>query len=118
MKVAYIAHPVGGDVEGNLRKLQTVVRHINLTEPNTLPFCPYYLDCVCLDDSVPKERERGIRNDNHLLKLGFVDEIRLYGDCISNGMMAEVKLCESLGIMVVPMTIATAGEYRNHLLTK
>ena len=47
--------------------------------------------------------ERGIKNDVALMKKGFIDEVRLYGDRISNGMEAEIKLANSLGIPVISM---------------
>lgn len=40
MKTAYIAHPVSGDVKGNVEKIIAIVRHINLTEPDIVPFVP------------------------------------------------------------------------------
>jgi hypothetical protein len=107
MKIAYIAHPIGGDVKGNLRKIRSIARTINLTEPNVVPFAPYFLDCKCLDDNVPSERARGIKNDIELLNRGFIGEIRLYGDRISNGMAEEIKLAFRLGIPIVAMTDGT-----------
>ena len=107
MKIAYIAHPIGGDVKGNLEKIRKIVRKINLEELNVVPFAPYWLDCHALDDNVSAERYRGIRNDIELIKRGFVDEVRLYGDKISRGMRAEVELANELGIPVVSMTEET-----------
>lgn len=104
MKVAYIAHPINGDVKGNLKKVAQIAREINLNEPDVIPFAPYFLDCHALDDSNPEERKRGIKNDNYFLKNGFIDELRLYGDRISDGMMAEAIIAYLEGIKVVPMT--------------
>lgn len=102
MKIAYIAHPIGGDVENNLAKIRAIVREINLTEPDVVPFAPYYADCVSLDDSNPAERTRGIRNDMALFQRGVIDEVRLYGERISNGMSEEILLADSLKILVTP----------------
>jgi hypothetical protein len=104
MKIVYIAHPVGDDVKGNLEKIRQIVRNINLTEPEVLPFAPYYLDCLALDDNNPEERARGIKNGTELLKRGFIDELRLYGDRISAGMRAEIQLASVLNIPVVAAT--------------
>ena len=104
MKIAYIAHPISGDPKGNLEKINKIIRTINLSEPNVVPFAPYYADIMALDDNIPEERERGIKNDIELMKRGFIDEVRLYGDRISNGMLAEVKLAIRLRIDVIPMT--------------
>lgn len=107
MKVAYIAHPIGGDIQGNLDKIKAIGREINLHEPNIVPFAPYFFDCHCLDDNNPKERERGVRNDVALMKKGFIDHIRLYGDRISTGMQHEINLARMLEIKVIPMTDET-----------
>lgn len=104
-KIAYIAHPIGGNVEANLASLRHVVRIINLTEPDTVPFCPYYADVVSLDDNVPHERERGIENDIAVLtRPGMVDELRLYGPCLSKGMKQEVITARNMGIPIVCAT--------------
>ena len=112
MVIAYIAHPIGGDMNGNLEKIRKICREINLEEPDVVPFAPYYMDCHCLDDDNPVERERGIKNDIALMKKGFIDEIRLYGNTISKGMRHEVDLAHQLGIKVLPMTDQTINEYK------
>jgi len=111
MKIAYIAHPIGGDVKSNLAKIQDVVLKINREEPETVPFAPYYLDCLILDDSVPEDRLRGIKNDHEFFERGFIDELRLYGDTISAGMEAEIELAREYKIPVIPMTTGTKTEF-------
>lgn len=101
MKVAYIAHPISGDIQGNLKRVEMIGRKINLEEPDVIPFAHYYFDCHILDDNNPEERERGIKNDIALMKKGFIDEVRLYGDKISPGMEAEIKLAKELNIPIV-----------------
>lgn len=101
MKIAYIAHPISGDIDGNIQKILAIVKYINLTEPETVPFAPYIVDCLALDDDVPEQRERGIKNDIALFKAGFITEVRLYGNKISRGMQAEKEHAEQLGIPVL-----------------
>ena len=110
MKIAYIAHPISGDILGNLKKIEAIGREINMKEPDVVPFAPYYFDCHCLNDDIEAERERGIKNDIALFRKGFIDELRLYGDRISAGMLHEIKLCWELEIIVVPMTKQTQNE--------
>lgn len=110
-RFAYIAHPISGDIAGNLEKIKAIVRHINLTEPDVVPFAHYVVDCESLDDNVPEERERGIKNDIALLKAGFITEMRLYGDRISKGMRHEIELAKELGIPVHAMTFGTKEGY-------
>lgn len=108
MKVVYIAHPIGSDVENNIKKVIAICREVNLTEPNIIPFVPYLSDLYALDDSKPEERERGLNNGLSLLKKGFIDEIWLYGDRISNGMRSEINICLEVGVKVVCKTAGTA----------
>lgn len=107
MKIAYLAHPIGGDVDGNIKKLLQIIKEINLNEPDVVPFAPYIPDCLALDDNIPEERMRGIKNDVELFKKTQIDEVRLYGNKISMGMLEEVKLAKKLGINVRPMTDET-----------
>lgn len=112
MIVAYIAHPISGDIQGNLDKIRGIVRSVNLLEPDVVPFAHYWLDCHALDDNNPEERARGIKNDIVLMRRGFIDEVRLYGDKISSGMLAEVKLAQALGIPVRAMTPECKAELK------
>lgn len=111
MKVVYIAHPISGDIEGNLEKIRQIVREINLTEPRVIPFAPYWIDCHALDDTAPEERERGIKNDVAWLKSGVVTEMRLYGDRISSGMAHEIELAYEEGIPVFPFSEGTKRDF-------
>ncbi len=114
MKIAYIAHPIGGDIKRNLQRITTIIRKINLKEPDVVPFAPYMSDMMAMHDQIPTERDRGIKNDIALMKKGFIDEVRLYGTKISAGMAAEVKLANKLGIPIVPMTPETLKEFTNY----
>ena len=101
MKIVYIAHPISGDIQGNLNKVKNIIRQINLKEPDILPFAHYFVDCHALDDTIPKERERGIKNDTALMKAGFINEVWLFGDRISNGMKHEIELARELNIPII-----------------
>lgn len=101
MKIIYIAHPISGDIEGNLYKIRKIVREICLTNADVVPFVPYYVDIVSLDDNNPIERQRGIENDKEIFQRGIIDEVWIYGDKISNGMKAEIQLAYSLNIPVI-----------------
>ena len=114
LKVAYIAHPIGGDVKNNLEKVKQIARKINLEEPDIIPFAPYYLDCHCLDDSNPKERSRGMENSLNLLEMGIVDELRLYGDRITTGMGNEIIIAKIHLIKIIPMTEETEIQFTRY----
>lgn len=104
MKIVYIAHPISGDIEKNLKQLRKIVRQINLSMPGIVPFVPYYVDIVSMDDSNIYERQRGILNDKTLIEKGFIDEMWLTGEKISKGMQAEKELAESLNIPIINLT--------------
>ena len=101
MKIIYIAHPISGDIAGNLEKIRLIVRKINLCYNDVVPMAPYWLDCHALDDKIPEERERGIKNDIAVLESGLIQEVWLYGNRISTGMQHEIDLAVRLGIRVV-----------------
>ena len=107
MKIIYIAHPIGGDIKRNIQKVLEIIRGININIPEVVPFAHYVVDCYALDDSVPEERMRGIKNDIALFRAGFIDEVWLYGSRISEGMKAEIKLAKELNIPVISMSIGT-----------
>lgn len=110
MKIIYIAHPISGDIKENLEKIRLIVRELNLTRPDIVPFAHYWVDCFALDDSVPEERERGIKNDHEFFIREIFDELWLYGDHISIGMMNEIVLADQCGIPVKAQTTGTFGE--------
>lgn len=112
MEVHYIAHEIGGDVKGNVDKILKIVREINMNEPDVVPFVPYLADVLGgTDDSKPEERERGIKNDTHILKSGIVDALRIYGTKLSTGVKAEISLCHGLGIQILPMNKKVKAQY-------
>lgn len=101
MKICYIAHPIGGDIENNLADLRRIVRKINLDAGiDIVPFVPYYADIVSMDDNIPSERQRGINNDTAILESGIVDQLWLTGPRLSAGMKAEKEIAERMGIPV------------------
>lgn len=103
MKIVYICHPVSGDVMGNIEKIMKIIRDINLSRSDVVPFAPYLGDLLSLDDNKPEERDRGILNDIAILKSGIVSELWIYGPKISGGMRAEIDLAMDLEIPVVVM---------------
>ncbi|WP_231464762.1 helix-turn-helix domain-containing protein [Pedobacter sp. Leaf132] len=100
MKVAYIAHPIGGNVNFNIREVIKHVGDINRSEPDIVPFAPYIVDCMALNDDKPEERERGFKNNYHYFESGFVQELRLYGTHVSAGMLEEIAWAGKFGIEV------------------
>ena len=107
MKIVYIAHPIGAPtkqgIENNLADLRRIVRKINLEYPDIVPFVPYYVDIVSMDDNNLSERARGMQNDMAILLSGVVDELWLTGNRISEGMTSERKIAYAKNIPVTDM---------------
>lgn len=103
MKIVYIAHAISGDIENNLADIRRIVRKINIEHADVVPLVPYYTDIVSIDDTIPSERQRGIDNDNAVIRSGMIKEMWLTGNKLSFGMIEEVKLAKSLNIPVVDL---------------
>lgn len=106
-KIIYIAHPIGGDIKGNLEMVGEIYRQISLYRPDVIPFAPYIATIACLNDNVPQERAIGFEHNKAFFDKGIIDEVWLYGDRISNGMAQEIAWAYSLGIPVVSMIEGT-----------
>lgn len=100
-KIVYIAHPISGNIKGNIEKLLNIIKDINLNYNNTIPFAPYIADVLALDDNDIKQREIGISNNVSYFKSGIIKEVWVYGDYISNGVFHEIELAKKLNIPVI-----------------
>lgn len=95
MKKVYICAPLGGDVAGNLENAKRYSEYA--LRCGAAPVTPHFY-ALCLDDSVPAEREMGIVAGLSLL--WFCDEVWVFGDEITEGMANEIKLARNLNIKV------------------
>ena len=95
MKKVYLCAPLGGDVTDNLEKIRQYCRYALLC--GTAPVVPHFY-AECLDDSVPAEREIGRSAGMSLL--WFCDELWLFGDTVTEGMVAELQFCKYLNIRI------------------
>ncbi len=99
MKICYIAHAIGGNIEANLADLRRIIYLIN-AKYDVVPFCPYYADVVSLNDNDTLQRQRGIKNGEELLRRGFIDELWLTGSIKSRGMIYEEIIANEMRIPV------------------
>lgn len=93
MKKVYICAPLGGDVEGNLKRAREYTKYALIC--GTAPVVPHFY-ALCLDDKIPKEREIGMAAGLSLL--WFCDEMWIFGDEVTEGMTAEIQFCKNLNI--------------------
>ncbi len=86
-KIVYIASPYAGDVEGNVAFAKAACR-LAMEQGNT-PVAAHLLYPQMLDDTVPEQRELGIRMGLRLLEA--CGELWLCGSRVSGGMQEELK---------------------------
>lgn len=97
-KLVFVAHPLSGDVTGNLILAKTWLRWLINENPDCsfcLGWAPY---CEVLDDDDPEHRERGIRDGMEMLSR--CDELWMVGSRLSNGMADERDKAIALGLPV------------------
>jgi len=112
MIVVYIAHPVSGDVDGNIDKIVGIVRDINLHSPGVIPFAPYITDLLALDDSNEDQRRIGMENNAEYFKRKAFDKLWLFSGedgKISSGMWSEAELAAENNIPTFTVRIKKKG---------
>lgn len=99
MRKVYICALLGGDVKENLKKVKQYARFALLC--GTAPVVPHFY-ALCLNDSIPKEREIGMSAGLSLL--WFCDEMWIFGNEETEGMRAEIQFCKNLNIRIRRIT--------------
>jgi len=95
MKKVYICAPLAGDVAENLERAKRYSEYA--LRCGAAPVTPHFY-ALCLDDSIPEEREMGIAAGLSLL--WFCGEVWVYGDQPTEGMQMEMKLARNLNIRI------------------
>ena len=94
-KKVYICAPLGGNVEGNVKK---AVRYAKFAlKSGVAPIVPHFY-ALCLNDDILKERELGRQAGMSLL--WFCDEMWVFGDRITQGMQEEILFCKNMKIKI------------------
>ena len=115
MKTVFIAHPIAGDIEQNVRKVLAICKAVHTKE--VVPYAPYIVSLQYLSDHVKEDRQLGIDANREMLKRGLIDEFWVYGNRISRGMWEEIRLARLLRIPIITKTEETSLEYRLFLAT-
>lgn len=110
MKTVFIAHPIGGDIQGNVKKVLKICQNVH--SQTTIPVAPYLVALQYLDDGVVEDRRLGILANLECFHRRYIDELWLFGECISAGMEEEIKLARTYGIPVIPKTPGTKRDLR------
>ena len=91
VKVVYVASPLRGDIEGNLKKASVYCSFV--TRAGAVPIAPHLFFASFLDDTAKEERIRGMAMGIDLLKR--CDELWVFGEP-SEGMRAEIEIAREL----------------------
>lgn len=105
VKTVFIAHPISGDIEGNIKKVLEICEKVHSKE--MIPVAPYLVSLQYLNDRVVEDRKLGINANIECFRRKYIDELWLYGDKISKGMTQEIKLALKLKIPIKAKTSAT-----------
>ena len=112
-KTVFVAHPIAGDITGNVAKVLAICKELHSDE--IIPVAPYLGSLQYLNDDVPEDRELGTDANLECFCRGYIDELWLFGDRITSGMEQEIWLALDLGIPVVPQTEGTKRDYGKYI---
>ncbi len=104
-KTVFIAHPISGDVKGNMKKVLNICKQVHTQE--IIPYAPYLAALQYLNDEVVEDRSLGIEANLECLHRKFIDELWLFGNKISEGMEQEILLAKKLEIPIIAKTDKT-----------
>ena len=102
MRVVYLAHPLSGDVIGNLASAKRWVRWVETAYPDFAVVASWIVECEIWDDSDPEHRAAGLARD--LAVIERCESLVLVGGRVSEGMAAEQRWAMSRGIPVLDLT--------------
>ena len=102
VEVAFVAHPVRGDLDANLARARRWLRWLISEYPDTSFNLGWEVYCRVLDDAKPEERARGMRDAR--AQLTRCDTIFVVGGATTPGMKEEVALAGSCGLAIVDLT--------------
>jgi hypothetical protein len=103
-KLIFVCSPYRGDMKINAIKAREYCRYV-IGEGYT-PIAPHLLYPQFLDDSKPDERDQGIQAGLEILKR--CDEIWIFGQRITPGMMTEIEAAGKLKLPVFTVTVKEA----------
>ena len=107
MKQVYIASPLRGDYNTNIRN---AVEYCRLAaESGVLALAPHIIFSQWCNDTIPEQREQGLKLGLELLS--HSEELWVMGKQISEGMRGEIEFAAAHGIPTLYMRNPTAPQY-------
>jgi hypothetical protein len=98
-RLAWMAHPLSGDIPGNLARAERWMKWLLATFPDVDIVADWILWCRVLDDTNPVDRERGLRFDEEIISR--MDDFIIVGCSISGGVDRETDIALESGVRVV-----------------
>ncbi|MFI3255258.1 MAG: DUF4406 domain-containing protein [Eubacteriales bacterium] len=106
MKFIYVASPYAGDVEKNVTFAKDACEFTR--QQGHAFFAPHLFYTQLLDDSVPEQREQGLKMG--ITALDRSDELWVFGRTISTGMKKEIEYAQKKGIPICHISEQEMGE--------
>lgn len=97
----YVCSPLAGEIAKNIQLARTYSETVS--KIGGVPFAPHITEMF--DDQIPKQREMGISYGIDLLKRA--DELWIFGNRISSGMMNEIAVAKKIDIPIYKINIQT-----------
>lgn len=97
-KIVYIAHPISGDMEGNIKRVLAIYRELSI-QNEVIPFAPYLVALQVLNDTVQAERKIGMLQNRAFFERNMIDELWVCG--LSAGVVQEMMWASEYGIKIV-----------------
>ncbi len=108
MRIVYIAHPIAGDVEGNIKKIKEIIKRE--TTDYIYPIAPYLTQIELFGDD-HEARESGFRQNREYFCRNIVDELWVYGS--SFGVEREMAMARAHGIPIQFLIDLAVGSSHN-----
>lgn len=105
MKTVFIAHPISGDIEGNMKKVLNICKEVH--SKDIIPVAPYLVSLQYLNDEVVEDRDLGVVANLECFHRSYIDELWLFGDKVSSGMKQEIFLAKELNIPIISKSEGT-----------
>ena len=102
----YVCHPFASDPEGNIAKVRVLSQ--GLIAEGVLPIAPHLYLPQLIDEATGREHALSLC----LELLATCDEVRVFGDIVTEGMERELREAKRLGILAARVRAATLGTAR------
>lgn len=97
MKLVFLAHPVSGDIEGNMKSMKQWARLA--VQEGLVPMAPYFLLTQILDDQIAEERGLGMMMGQAVIEI--CDLVWVCGEHVTAGMTSDLRKARAWNVRVI-----------------